>query len=81
MQNYENEDKTRHVKPSKEESGLDCLFSHLAAEQEIDAVDVLEAKWGEDGYDEDYYKKMIDENPNDPLVLKRFAQFLVQVRY
>ena len=30
---------------------------------------------------EDHYKKMIEENPNNALVLRNYAQFLYEVRY
>lgn len=62
--------KTEPVKPSKEESG-----------QVIDAANVTTANFGEESNVEDYLKKMVDENPSNPLFLKKYAQFLLQVRF
>ncbi|KAG4908287.1 hypothetical protein AAZX31_20G186400 [Glycine max] len=59
--------KTEPVKPSKEESG-----------QVIDAANVTTANFGEESNVEDYLKKMVDENPSNPLFLKKYAQFLLQ---
>jgi hypothetical protein len=41
---------------------------------------VATTNYNEDSNDPDYLKKMIDENPNNPLFLKKYAQFLFQVR-
>lgn len=54
---------TLPVKPSKEE---------------IDAAHITTANCGDESNVEDYLKKMIDENPNNPLFLKKYAQFLLQ---
>ncbi|KAK7391661.1 hypothetical protein VNO78_20078 [Psophocarpus tetragonolobus] len=59
--------KTEPVKPSKEESG-----------QEIDEAHITTDNCDEEGNVEDYFKKMLDENPNNPLFLKKYAQFLLQ---
>lgn len=53
------------VKTSKEENGVENLTT---------------ASLNEDINDADYLKKMIDENPKNPLFLKKYAQFLFQVR-
>ncbi|KAK4266222.1 hypothetical protein QN277_027174 [Acacia crassicarpa] len=45
---------------------------------ENDEVHLTLANRGKDGDIEDYSKKMIDENPNDPYFLKTYAQFLIQ---
>ncbi|KAK2455663.1 Tetratricopeptide repeat (TPR) superfamily protein [Trifolium repens] len=39
---------------------------------------VATTNYNEDSNDPDYLKKMIDENPNNPLFLKKYAQFLFQ---
>jgi len=62
--------KAEPVKPSKDESG-----------QEIDGAHTTTANCGEENNVEDYFKKMLDENPNNPLFLKKYAQFLLQVRF
>ncbi|KAG4997840.1 hypothetical protein JHK85_029279 [Glycine max] len=59
--------KAEPVKPSKDESG-----------QEIDGAHTTTANCGEENNVEDYFKKMLDENPNNPLFLKKYAQFLLQ---
>jgi len=68
MENQE----TESVKPSKETSDPISQLSVLSSRQEID---------GEESNFEDDFKKMIDENPNNPLLLKKYAQFLLQVRF
>jgi hypothetical protein len=40
---------------------------------------IATTNYNEDSNDPDYLKKMIDENPNNPLFLKKYAQFLFQV--
>ncbi|XP_027365197.1 uncharacterized protein LOC113872118 [Abrus precatorius] len=70
--------KTEPEKPSKEESDPVSSFSIPAARQEVDAANITTANCSEDDNVEDYLKKMIDENPNNPLFLKKYAQFLVQ---
>ncbi|CAI8603009.1 unnamed protein product [Vicia faba] len=66
----ENEDGNRQtqndmdVKTSKEENGVENLTPKL----------------NEDINDADYLKKMIDENPKNPLFLKKYAQFLFQTK-
>ncbi|XP_061356802.1 uncharacterized protein LOC133301195 isoform X2 [Gastrolobium bilobum] len=59
--------KTEHVKPSKEETG-----------QEIDAANLATDNYSEGSNVADYFKKMTDENPHNPLFLKKYAQFLFQ---
>lgn len=66
--------KTEPVKPSKEEN------DPVRAGQEIGAANLTTANCSEDSNVADYLKKMIDENPNNPLFLKKYAQFLFQVR-
>ncbi|RDX93303.1 hypothetical protein CR513_24451 [Mucuna pruriens] len=70
--------KTEPVKSSKEESDPISQFSVLAEGQEIDAAHITTPNCYEESNVEDYYKKMIDENPNNPLFLKKYAQFLLQ---
>lgn len=48
-------------------------------DQEVDAAN-LGTACSEDSNDADYLKRMIDENPKNPLFLKKYAQFLFQVR-
>ncbi|WJX12277.1 hypothetical protein P8452_02792 [Trifolium repens] len=43
-----------------------------------DIESVATTNYNEDSNDPDYLKKMIDENPNNPLFLKKYAQFLFQ---
>ncbi|XP_045808190.1 uncharacterized protein LOC123902492 [Trifolium pratense] len=62
-QNDVEKQKTEPVKISKEENG---------------AEDLTTTNYSEDSNDPDYLKKMIDENPNNPLFLKKYAQFLFQ---
>ncbi|CAJ1976536.1 unnamed protein product [Sphenostylis stenocarpa] len=66
--------KTEPVKPSKEKSDLISQFSVLSARQELDASH----NYGEESNVEDYFKKMINEHPDNPLFLKKYAQFLLQ---
>lgn len=66
--------KTDPVKPSKEEN------DPVRSGQEIDVANLTTADCSEDSNVADYLKKMIDENPNNPLFLKKYAQFRFQVR-
>lgn len=50
-------------------------------EVEIDGADLTSANSEKDGSVEDYYKKMIDENPDNSFFLKNYARFLIQVGY
>lgn len=81
MQNDKENQKTELVEPSNEESDPVGPFVHLSTRQEIDAANLTTANWSEDSNAADYLKKMVDENPNNPLFLKKYAQFLFQVRY
>lgn len=56
---------TGPVKTSKEENGAENLTA---------------ANFNEESNDADYLKKMVDDNPNNHLFLKKYAQFLFQVR-
>jgi hypothetical protein len=64
-QNDIEKQETEPVKTSKEENVAENLTT---------------TNYNEDSNDPDYLKKMIDENPNNPLFLKKYAQFLFQVR-
>ncbi|CAL5411493.1 unnamed protein product [Camellia sinensis] len=44
----------------------------------IDGVDCNAADFGKGGNTEDYYKRMVVENPSNPLFLRNYAQFLYQ---
>ncbi|KAK9287749.1 hypothetical protein L1049_016189 [Liquidambar formosana] len=44
----------------------------------IDGVEFTAANFGEGGNIEEYYKKMVEENPSNPLFLRNYAQFLYQ---
>ncbi|CAL5392256.1 unnamed protein product [Camellia sinensis] len=44
----------------------------------IDGVDCIAADFGKGGNMEDYYKRMVEENPSNPLFLRNYAQFLYQ---
>lgn len=46
----------------------------------IDVADFTAADSGNGSNVEEYYKKMVEENPNNPLFLRNYAQFLCQVR-
>lgn len=81
MQNENNEQKIKLVSHPKQDNQPASPFLHLAAGQEIGSADLAAANYGKDADIEDYYKKTIDENPTNPLFLKNFAQFLIQVRY
>ncbi|KAK8464150.1 hypothetical protein PHAVU_011G133545 [Phaseolus vulgaris] len=70
--------KTEPVTPSKETSDPISQLSVLSSRWEIDATHITTANWGEESNFEDYFKKMIEENPNNPLFLKKYAQFLLQ---
>lgn len=73
--------KTELLKPSKETSDPISQVSVLSSRQETDAALITAANCGEESNFEDYFQKMIDENPNNPLFLKKYAQFLLQVRF
>jgi hypothetical protein len=64
-QNDIEKQETEPVKTSKEENVAENLTT---------------TNYNEDSNDPDYLKKMIDENPNNPLFLKKYAQLLFQVR-
>jgi len=72
---------TELLKPSKETSDPISQLSVLSSRQEIDAAQITAANSGDESNFEDYLKKMIAENPNNPLFLKKYAQFLLQVRF
>ncbi|XP_027935510.1 uncharacterized protein LOC114190722 [Vigna unguiculata] len=69
---------TELLKPSKETSDPISQLSVLSSRQEIDAAQITAANSGDESNFEDYLKKMIAENPNNPLFLKKYAQFLLQ---
>ena len=81
VQNDKQENEIKLVKQSKEETEPVSSFSHNAVEKETDTVGFVAANFGKDSNPEDYYRKMIDENPNNHLYLKDYAQFLIQVKY
>ncbi|CAK8571994.1 unnamed protein product [Lathyrus sativus] len=62
-QNDMEKQETELVNTSKKENGVENLTT---------------ANLNEDINDADYLKKMIDENPKNPLFLKKYAQFLFQ---
>ncbi|KAI4345896.1 hypothetical protein L6164_012982 [Bauhinia variegata] len=74
----EKEQQIKLVNPSQQRIEPVTLVSHLAAGQEIDHTDLTAANCGKHGNLEDCHKKMIDENPTNPLFLKIYARFLVQ---
>lgn len=78
IQNDMEKQKTETVKTSIEESHTISQLSVLAAGQEVDAAHITTSDCGEQSNAEDYFKKMLDENPNNPLFLKKYAQFLLQ---
>nr|KYP60762.1 hypothetical protein KK1_023175 [Cajanus cajan] len=78
IQNDMEKQKTETVKTSIEESHTISQLSVLAAGQEVDAAHITTSDCGEQSNVEDYFKKMLDENPNNPLFLKKYAQFLLQ---
>ncbi|BAT94679.1 uncharacterized protein HKW66_Vig0258540 [Vigna angularis] len=70
--------KTELLNSSKETSDPISQVSVLSSRQETDAAQITAANCGEESNFEDYFQKMIDENPNNPLFLKKYAQFLLQ---
>ncbi|CAB4261874.1 unnamed protein product [Prunus armeniaca] len=68
LENTNSKEETKKVSPS----------SHIAAENGIDMLDTAEAG-SRRGYNaEENYKMMIEENPNNALLLRNYAQFLCQ---
>jgi hypothetical protein len=65
IQNDIEKQETKPVNTSNEENGAEKLAT---------------ANYSEDSNDADYLKRMVNENPNNPLFLKKYAQFLFQVR-
>lgn len=63
------------ISTSKEEIGLVSPSLHLAVAL---GIDVADSTADESSNVEEYYKKMIDESPNNPLFLRNYAQFLCQ---
>lgn len=53
---------------------------HVAAGLGTDVADITADESSKGGNVEEYYKKMVEENPNNPLFLRNYAQFLSQVR-
>lgn len=68
------------ISTSKEEVELVSPSLRLAAALGIDVADSTADESINVGNVEEYYKKMIDESPNNPLFLRNYAQFLCQVR-
>ena len=71
----------------EEDKDLDGLQSSAFGEgkQPVDVVadvhfECIRAAAGERGSIEEYYKRMIEENPSNQLLLRNYAQFLYQVR-
>ncbi|KAL7243439.1 hypothetical protein ACSBR1_015768 [Camellia fascicularis] len=72
--------------PFEEENELVSPSLHLAIGVGIDVavvggiddVDCNAADFGKGGNTEDYYKRMVEENPSNPLFLRNYAQFLYQ---
>lgn len=62
-QNDIEKQETKPVNTSNEENGAEKLAT---------------ANYSEDSNDADYLKRMVNENPNNPLFLKKYAQFLFQ---
>ncbi|KAK7851414.1 hypothetical protein CFP56_041888, partial [Quercus suber] len=66
------------ISTSKEEIGLVSPSLHLAAAPGMDVADSTADESSNVGNVEEYYKKMINESPNNPLFLRNYAQFLCQ---
>lgn len=81
MQIEEEEHKKEiEISTSKEEIELVSPSLHLEAALGIDVADSTADESSNVGNVEEYYKKMIDGSPNNPLFLRNYAQFLSQVR-
>ncbi|TKY51825.1 uroporphyrinogen-III synthase [Spatholobus suberectus] len=78
IQSDKEKQKTEPGKLSKEENDPISQFSILADGQVIDPAYITATDCGEESNVEDYFKKMIDKYPNNPLFLKKYAQFLLQ---
>lgn len=70
LENTNSKEETKKVSPS----------SHIAAANGIDMLDTAEAGSRRGDNAEENYKMMIEENPNNALLLRNYAQFLCQVR-
>ncbi|XP_057735698.1 uncharacterized protein LOC130951102 [Arachis stenosperma] len=70
--------KTEPVKPSNEGSYQVRPFVHISTGQEIDIADINTVDWSGDSDVADYLRTLVEENPNNLLVLKKYAQFLFQ---
>ncbi|KAM3756192.1 hypothetical protein ACB098_02G093700 [Castanea mollissima] len=66
------------ISTSKEEIELVSPSLHLEAALGIDVADSTADESSNVGNVEEYYKKMIDGSPNNPLFLRNYAQFLSQ---
>ncbi|MED6200354.1 hypothetical protein PIB30_084228 [Stylosanthes scabra] len=77
-QNDKEKQKTQPVEPSSEGIHQVRPFVHFSTGQEIDVADLNTADWSGDSDVADYLKTLVDENPNNVLVLKKYAQFLFQ---
>ncbi|XP_028793366.1 uncharacterized protein LOC114749064 [Neltuma alba] len=78
VQNENNEQNSKFVSPPKQDDQPAGLSLNPAARQEIDAADFTASNYGKGADIKDYFRKMIDENPSNPLFLKSYAQFLIQ---
>ncbi|KAJ1377939.1 Tetratricopeptide-like helical domain superfamily, partial [Sesbania bispinosa] len=72
--NHETQNDMEKQKTKSEENDSVNPFSLHVSGQEIDTANLTTADVA------DYLKKMVDENPNNPLFLKKYAQFLLQNR-
>lgn len=70
LENTNSKEETKKVSPS----------SHIAAANGIDMLDTAAAGSRRGDNAEENYKMMIEENPNNALLLRNYAQFLCQVR-
>lgn len=67
------------ISTSKEEIELLSPSLHVAG-LGTDVADITAYESSKGGNVEEYYKKLVEENPNNPLFLRNYAQFLCQVR-
>lgn len=68
------------MRVSQKES-IDELSFHVAKGVRIGAPDSITDISGKSENLEDYYRKMIGENPNNSLFLRNYAKFLCEVRF
>lgn len=68
------------ISTPKEEIELLSPSLHVAAGLGTDLADITADESSKGGNVEEYYKILVEENPNNPLFLRNYAQFLCQVR-